>query len=911
MSHPTPTRVGVWCLAALAGLALPGAAALSAEKPRAAPVIVLDTTSFWRCHFAWKAIQIRRQSGRLEFVSVNWPSRGGAKIQKADRVVGTPLPPKEWASAQFDDSAWARARGPLFTRGTRKIALTCARGRFQVTDPAEVGELRLSLSYRGGAVVYVNGREVARGHLPKGEITFETPAEDYPKEAYLAPNGYLLRHAFREPEKYADRYALRKRSLEARIPAPLLRKGINVLAVELHRAPIAEVFYVGKFKDSRHYLLWDMIGLEDIQLTASAGSAIVPNVARPRGFQAWNHPVFVSVHNVDCGDPNETLRPIEIVGARNGAFSGQVVVSSTEPIRGLRAEVTDFKGAGGGVIPASAVQVRYAALGDHAEWHNESHRWRTPIPYDRLRRRFDALAEEAPAEVPVDERAGGAVQPVWVTVRVPRDAQAGDYTGKLTIGAQGIKPVEVPIKLRVADWALPDPKKFVSHVGLVQSPETLALHYKVPMWSEAHWRLIGRSFELLAQVGNKVVYIPLLRRTYFGNEHSMVRWIKQPDGSYTHDFSIVEKYLDTAIRHLGKVPVVCLYCWEVNTGSAYFGKRRHAARTGLPFTVLNPATGKLADAAGPKWGDPAVRPFWKPVMDGLRAILARRGLERSMMVGIAGDRQPNKDAVEDLKAVAPEAPWVCSSHGDPEHFYGQPVGYKSGVWGIRAAPDPAEKRYHGWKNPTRAVVFPRAGSSVIGSGMRLHFALGSYRIAVEAALTAGGTGKGLRGVGRCGADFWNVIAGVRRTKPVLGRYPESSHWHGGRLRNSTPYVLAPGKDGPVATVRFEMLREGVQESEARIFIETALTNPALRARLGEELAARCQEILDERVQANRRAIEGGGRYLTWAWFAGSGVLERTRKLYAAAAKVAAIINTEGGDRPTRKPEQSETKGEKR
>ena len=51
------------------------------------------------------------------------------------------------------------------------------------------------------------------------------------------------------------------------------------------------------------------------------------------------------------------------------------------------------------------------------------------------------------------------------------------------------------------------------------------------------------------------------------------------------------------------------------------------------------------------------------------------------------------------------------------------------------------------------------------------------------------------------------------------------------------------------------------------------------------------ETLDERVRANRQAIEGGGRYLTWMWFAASGLSERTRKLYAATADVAAAPKT--------------------
>ena len=98
------------------------------------------------------------------------------------------------------------------------------------------------------------------------------------------------------------------------------------------------------------------------------------------------------------------------------------------------------------------------------------------------------------------------------------------------------------------------------------------------------------------------------------------------------------------------------------------------------------------------------------------------------------------------------------------------------------------------------------------------------------------------------------------------------------------YVLGPGPDGPVATVRFEMIREGVQEAEARICIEKALANPALRQKLGEDRAAALQGLLDQRTRDILRAKAGSD--CAWLWYA-SLIQERSDQLYAAAAEVAA------------------------
>jgi hypothetical protein len=112
-------------------------------------------------------------------------------------------------------------------------------------------------------------------------------------------------------------------------------------------------------------------------------------------------------------------------------------------------------------------------------------------------------------------------------------------------------------------------------------------------------------------------------------------------------------------------------------------------------------------------------------------------------------------------------------------------------------------------------------------------------------------------------------------------------------------LLAAGPDGAEPTSRFEMLREGVQECEARIFIEKALLDDRLRAKLGGPLPEKCQAILDDRTRAigrafltERRGRKGLGNsvsaagydaYLQWDW------QKHSDRLYAAAARVAARL----------------------
>jgi hypothetical protein len=160
-----------------------------------------------------------------------------------------------------------------------------------------------------------------------------------------------------------------------------------------------------------------------------------------------------------------------------------------------------------------------------------------------------------------------------------------------------------------------------------------------------------------------------------------------------------------------------------------------------------------------------------------------------------------------------------------------------------------------------------------------------------------------RGFARFGGDFWPVLSDSRGrlVGTLSGRYPKSG-W--GTIDIAT-CLLSPGQNGAMATTRFEMLREGVQECEARIFIEKALTDKALRAKLGDDLAGRCQEILDERTrwvlrglssyiqsgEATHHAVRLEGRrfpaaMIGYQLYIGSPWQDRSRDLFDAAAEVA-------------------------
>jgi hypothetical protein len=102
-----------------------------------------------------------------------------------------------------------------------------------------------------------------------------------------------------------------------------------------------------------------------------------------------------------------------------------------------------------------------------------------------------------------------------------------------------------------------------------------------------------------------------------------------------------------------------------------------------------------------------------------------------------------------------------------------------------------------------------------------------------------------QGIGRIGFDFWGVISGRRDSdagRTIYNRYPYSSC----AQRAPALYSLSwPGPDGAGTTQRFELLCQGVQETEAMIAISDALDRKDNA--LEKDLADRCRRVLYDRL----------------------------------------------------------------
>ncbi|MEW6237019.1 MAG: glycoside hydrolase domain-containing protein [Candidatus Omnitrophota bacterium] len=139
--------------------------------------------------------------------------------------------------------------------------------------------------------------------------------------------------------------------------------------------------------------------------------------------------------------PRSKGKEVQFSAAKGEFEPAQVVLRPKQAMKHLRIMAEDLSGPSGARIPAKNIsmkQVEYVSISNPSDAWGCVGLWPDPLP----------LADE-----PLNLEAGRNY-PFWITIQIPRDVPGGIYKGRLHLQADGWEE-QVPLRLKVYDFEIP------------------------------------------------------------------------------------------------------------------------------------------------------------------------------------------------------------------------------------------------------------------------------------------------------------------------------------------------------------------------------------------------------------------------------------------------------------------------
>jgi len=499
-------------------------------------------------------------------------------------------------------------------------------------------------------------------------------------------------------------------------------------------------------------------------------------------------------------------RILKLEAAANEFESAQFVIRSRETLHDVSFSVGSLRNAASGAaIPATHIQARFVGFVPVARNTTEAQcgKHRDVPPGELLRQApFDCpdpLLEEKSMTIQAYQS-----QPVWLTVRVPKGTEPGTYSGELVVQTSKGE-LDLPVELLVYPFELPDER----HLYLTNwfSTGHIAGAHGVEPLSEEFWQILKRYAEDFAQHHQNVIYTPWQLITVF----------RESDGSLSFDYANFDRFVETFIE-AGTAERIEL------KHIAHHGERGRAGREILIYEIrpIDRQTGERVDLEGDQG--------MAALLGDLHKHLARKGWLERTIIHVADE--PSFHNMNEWKAI---------SSFVRENFPGVKTIDAIGATGYEDALDimvPLTRDVHTWFDDFKAAQ--AAGTELWFytccspwgeyANRFLDYHLSKTRILHWMNYFTGTEGF----------LHWGLTYGWDDPFGPAPRYPPGDS-----------HIIYPGKEGPMSSMRWEMLREGMEDYEY-LWLLAAKTKE-LRKKLGVD---------PERFPANAISLETCGRLVT-------------------------------------------------
>jgi hypothetical protein len=393
----------------------------------------------------------------------------------------------------------------------------------------------------------------------------------------------------------------------------------------------------------------------------------------------------------------------------------------------------------------------------------------------------------------------------WITLNTPADALPGSRELKVQLTLQGNEPqvIEMPVKLEISEGVLQPRRDFpVTHWW---RGEATWDYYGTGMFEERWWRLTQGQMENLLAHGTDVVYVPIFfsRRETFKRPCQLLIVDEPTPGQYRFDWSRVKRFTDLC-REIGFQQFEWSHLW------IYWGVEnpiRVYTQEGSKYIMLwPPDTLAISDT---------YLNFLKQFLPQFHDFLVKESLLAGSFFHLS-DEPGSDQHVENYrrarKVLHDLAPWMKVMDALSDVRYGKEGLTDMPIPIVDAAQGYIDAKIPHWvyfccgpQGPWINRFMDTPLSKIRMSGWLF------YRL-------------GARGFLHWGYNYWHKI----EQEAVVDPFNDGSaaFWPG--IPYGDPFVVYPGEDRPIDSIRWEVFAESLQDyallQSAGIRPEDALLN---------------------------------------------------------------------------------------
>jgi len=336
-----------------------------------------------------------------------------------------------------------------------------------------------------------------------------------------------------------------------------------------------------------------------------------------------------------------------------------------------------------------------------------------------------------------------------------------------------MKTQKLKISLDVLPQTLPAAKDWMFHLDLWQHPSAVARINNVKPWSEEHWKLLKSQMKMLADAGQKVITTTINKDPWnnqcYDAYEDMISWTKNAGNSWTYDYSVFDRWVELMMQ-LGVTKMINCYSMIPWNNELHY---------------YDATAGKNVDVNA-KPGSKEFIEIWTPFLIDFRKHLEEKGW--LTITNIAMDERSPQDMKATLDLLQKVAPEFGVSLADNHSSYKQYPYLKDICVKFRFSFDESDLAYIK-QNGLISTYYVCCSDRFPNVFTFSDPAEGAY-IAWYA------TAVGLDGFLRWAYNSWvenPVIDSRFRTWPA-----------------GDTYIVYPGDR---SSIRFERLREGIQDAE--------------------------------------------------------------------------------------------------